>query len=156
MVFETQIQARLRDVNLAGHVDNVEAIRIIDEARQLFLRSDDPSTGHRGLLKEVPSGVSELVGSHRVEYHAEMRFAPYQPFLVRMWVVHVGRSSFTLDYELRVAADHPAAISGEVSCVLWDLGAQGSWAIDDAFRARLEEHRGDPLPLRERPAGVTA
>ena len=32
-VFECEIQARLRDINLGGHVDNVEAIRILDEAR---------------------------------------------------------------------------------------------------------------------------
>ena len=32
-VFECEIQARLRDINLGGHVDNVEAIRVLDEAQ---------------------------------------------------------------------------------------------------------------------------
>ena len=31
--FTTEIQARYRDINLAGHVDNVEAVRVLDEAR---------------------------------------------------------------------------------------------------------------------------
>ena len=30
--FTTEIQARYRDINLAGHVDNVEAVRVLDEA----------------------------------------------------------------------------------------------------------------------------
>ena len=38
LVFDCEIQTRFRDVNLGGHVDNVEAIRIIDEARILFFR----------------------------------------------------------------------------------------------------------------------
>ena len=33
-IYECEIQARLRDVNLGGHVDNVEAMRIVDEARK--------------------------------------------------------------------------------------------------------------------------
>ncbi|WP_300577656.1 hypothetical protein, partial [uncultured Nocardioides sp.] len=62
-VFECEIQARLRDVNLGGHVDNVEAIRILDEARILFLRFADLGTGagRPGLLGGVPDGVAELV-----------------------------------------------------------------------------------------------
>lgn len=152
-MFETRIQARMRDINLAGHVDNVEAIRIIDEARLLFFRADDPETGHRALLHAMPPGVGELVGSQRVDYHSEMRFVAFQPFLVRMWITHVGRSSFTVDYDLRIAADHPAAIVGETSCVFWEVGAQAAWPISEEVRASLEAHRGEPIDLRGRPAG---
>lgn len=150
-MFETQIQARMRDVNLGGHIDNVEAIRIIDEARLLFFRADDPATGHERLFRAVPPGIGDLVGSQRIDYHSEMRFAPFQPFLVRMWVTHVGRSSFTVDYDLRIAPDHPAAIIGETSCVFWDMHAQSAWPISDEVRAALEAHRGVPLDLRGRP-----
>lgn len=150
-MFETQIQARMRDINLAGHVDNVEAIRIIDEARLLFLRADDPVTGHRAVLHALPDGVGELVGAQRVDYHSEMRFVAFQPFLVRMWITHIGRSSFTVDYDLRIAADHPAAIIGETSCVFWDLDTQAAWQISEEMRATLESHRGEPIDLRARP-----
>lgn len=153
MVFEIEIQARLRDVNLAGHVDSVEAIRIIDEARQLFLRAGDPSRGIAPVLARMPAGVSELVGSQRVDYRAEMRFVPFQPFLARLWTSHVGRSSFTVEYELRIAADHPPAIAGETSCVCWDSAAQGPWSLSDDVRAALEAHLGDPVELRGRPVG---
>lgn len=80
-VFECEIQARLRDVNLGGHVDNVEAMRIIDEARVLFLRFaelgaldgvqgagiEGAGIEGAGLLEPVPAGVVELMGSQRVD-----------------------------------------------------------------------------------------
>lgn len=154
-VFECEIQARLRDVNLGGHVDNVEALRVLDEARLLFFRhaplvggsgSDRP-----GLFRELPAGIVELVGSQRIDYHAEMRFVAFQPFLVRMWVGHVGRSSMAVSYELRVAPGQPPAIVAESSVVFWDPAAGSSWAISDEVRATLASYAGEPVELRERP-----
>ncbi|MAY97460.1 MAG: hypothetical protein CMH84_13140 [Nocardioides sp.] len=149
-VFECEIQARLRDVNLGGHVDNVEAIRILDEARILFLRFADLGTGagRPGLLGGVPDGVAELVGSQRVDYHAEMRFAAFQSFRLRLWVPRVGRSSFTVASQLRVEEGGAPAIVAETTCVLWDHHGQGSWAMDDAVRTTLERYAGEPVGLR--------
>ena len=149
-VFECEIQARLRDVNLGGHVDNVEAIRILDEARILFFRYAelDPAAARLGLLGGLPDGVVELVGSQRVDYHAEMRFAAWTSFQVRLWVTRIGRSSFTVASQLRVAVDHAPAIVAETSCVLWDHGTQSSWAMTDAVRARLSTYVGEPVGLR--------
>jgi acyl-CoA thioester hydrolase len=145
-VFDCEIQARMRDMNLGGHVDNVEAIRVLDEARLVFLRH-----GTDALWRDLPSGVSELVVGQRVEYHAEMRSMPFRPFLVRLWVGHVGRSSFTVELELRVAADHAPAILAETSMVLWDRQTQAAWPIVDPVRARLESYLGAPVELRPRP-----
>lgn len=153
MAFDIEIQARMRDINLAGHVDNVEAIRIIDEARLLFLRAGDPSRGIAPVLAALPDGVSELVGSQRVDYRDEMRFVAFQPFLVRLWTGHVGRSSFTVEYELRIAAGHPPAIVGETACVFWDSATQASWPLSDEVRAALEAHLAEPVALRGRPGG---
>lgn len=152
-VFDCEIQARLRDVNLGGHVDNVEAIRILDEARLLFLRfaplpGDD---GPAGLLRGTPAGVTDLVGAQRADYHAEMRFVPFQPFLLRLWVSHVGGSSFAVASELRVQPDHPPAIVAETTMVLWDGSAGRAWPMSDAVRADMERYAGRPVPLRDRP-----
>ena len=111
--FTTEIQARYRDINLAGPVANGEAVRVLDEARYEFLRfARIPGLpeGEAGLLHGVDDGVSELVASQTIEYHSEMRFVPYQPFLATLWVSRVGRSSFTVSAELRVeAGGGPAA-----------------------------------------------
>lgn len=152
-VFECEIQARLRDINLGGHVDNVEAIRVLDEARLMFFRHGRLEEGDepRGLLRDLPPGVTELVGSQHVEYHTEMRFAAYQPFLVRIWVSHVSRSSFAVSLELRVAPDHPPAVVAETSTVFWDTAAGSSWPISDTLRAALAAYTGPAVALRPRP-----
>ncbi len=158
--FECEIQARLRDINLGGHVDNVEAMRVVDEARLLFFRfaplEDDAAHGRPGLLREVPSGVVELMGSQRVDYRAEMRFVAYQPFLVSIRVSHVGRSSFAIASELRVAPDHPPALIAESSLVLWDTAAGAAWPIADDVRATLAAYTGEPAALRPRPGDAGA
>ncbi|GAA3659882.1 hypothetical protein GCM10022237_19860 [Nocardioides ginsengisoli] len=152
-VFDCEIQARLRDMNVGAHVDNVEALRILDEARLLFLRhaplTDDGGRG--GLFRDVPSHAVELVASQRVDYRAEMRFTAYQPFLVRIWVSHVARTAVTISSELRIAADHPPAIVAETSLVFWDHTAEASWPISDEVRAALAAYAGEPVALRERP-----
>jgi acyl-CoA thioester hydrolase len=157
-VYECEIQARLRDVNLGGHVDNVEAIRVLDEARIQFLRfaplpGMPRGPGERpGLLGRVPEGIPELVGAQRVDYHSEMRWVPFQPFLVRMWVSHVGGSSFSVASELRVEVDHPPALVAETSLVLWDHSAAASWRLTEEVRADLASYAGPPVLLRERPS----
>ena len=149
--FTTEIQARYRDINLAGHVDNVDAVRVLDEARYEFLRfAHLPGLpeGATGLLHAVGHGVSELVASQAIEYHGEMRFVPYQPFLASLWVTRVGRSSFTVAAELRVEAGGAPAAVWECVNVLWDHAAQAAWPISDAVRADLERYLGEPASFR--------
>ena len=149
--FDCEIQARLRDVNLGGHVDNVEALRVVDEARILFLRHARLDGRDGGALRDVPDHVSELVGSQRVDYHSEMRFVAFQPFLLRLWVSHVGRSSFAVSAELRVEAGHPPALSSESTLVLWDRETAAPWPVSDDVRRVLTSYDGPPVALRERP-----
>ncbi|GAA5107387.1 hypothetical protein GCM10023339_05370 [Alloalcanivorax gelatiniphagus] len=149
--FTTEIQARFRDINLAGHVDNVEAVRVLDEARYEFLRfAHLPGLpeGATGLLHGAGAGVSELVASQAIEYHGEMRFVPYQPFLVSLWVSRVGRSSFTVAAELRVEAGGAPAAVWECVNVLWDHEAQAAWPVSAAVRADLERYLGPPPTFR--------
>lgn len=144
MAFDCEIHPRFRDINLGGHVDNVEAIRIIDEARILFLRFAPDA-----VLGETPGHVAELMGAQRVDYHAEMRFVPFQPFHLRLWITRIGRSSFSVATELRVAADHPPALVAQTGMVLWDRTTAASWPIDETVRERLTGHLGDAIVLRE-------
>lgn len=149
--FDVEIQARFRDINVGGHVDNIEAMRVIDEARiQFFMFAPVHGEGTEGLLHRKPSGVVDLMGAQRVDYHSEMRFAPYRPFLVRLWVCHVGTTSFTVATEMRLASDHAPALIAESTTVFWDRANEASWKINDEVRADLEKFRGPQVPLRGR------
>lgn len=149
--FDCEIQTRFRDINVGGHVDNVEAVRVIDEARiQFFMFAPVHGEGSSGLLHRKPAGIVDLMGAQRVDYHAEMRFVPYAPFLVRIWVCHLGTTSFTVATELRVEADRPPALVAESTFVFWDRDASASWPMNDDVRADLEAFRGPGVNLRTR------
>lgn len=152
-VFDGEVHPRYRDVNLANHVDSVEAIRIIDEARIQFLRfAPLPSaTAPRpGLLGGTPDHVGELVGAQQVEYRTEMRFVPFQPFLLRLWVCHVGGASFDVATELRIAADHEPALAAVTTMVLWDEEADRPWSMDADLRDTMDRYLAEPVALRRR------
>lgn len=144
----TVIQARVRDVNMGGHVDNVEAIRVLGEARVRFHGLEGQG---EGLFRNLPEGVVTLVASQRADYRSEMRFAGFQDFEVTQWVGHIGGSSFTVEAELRLPGSDKAAVLGETVVVLFDKAAQKSWKISDEVRADLSEYLGEPVALRDRP-----
>lgn len=156
MHFECEIQARIRDINLGGHVDNVEALRVVDEARLLFfgVRPQHGMPGIPGVLSDLPERVGPLVGSLRAEYRSEMRFAPHQPFRLRLWVGHLGGSSFTVQTELFTVGagggETPAMVA-ESAVILWDFATDQAWTIAGPTRERLAEHLGTPVELRPRP-----
>ncbi len=151
LVFDTEIHPRFRDLNMGNHIDSVEAIRVIDEARIQFLRfaplAPNPD-GVVGLLGTLPSGVGELVAAQRVDYHAEMRFAAFRGFDARLWVSRVGGSSFDVSTELHAVPDAPPSLIAVTTVALWDHNAQRSWAMSEEFRAVLTAFLAPPVPLR--------
>ena len=149
--FECEIQTRFRDINVGGHVDNVEAVRVIDEARiQFFMFAPVLGEDRQGLLHRKPPGIVDLMGAQRVDYHAEMRFVPYAPFLVRIWVCHLGRTSFTVATEMRTTAEHPPALVAESTFVFWDRSTGTSWPMNAEVRSDLERFLGPGVALRGR------
>lgn len=146
-VYECEIQVRLRDLNVGGHVDNVEVARVISEARILFVRFADLGDGPTGLFGAMPAGIGELVAAQAVEYRSEMFFSPFEPYLVRMWVSGIGGTSFRLSTEIRTNPDGPPAAVAETVQVLRDRDGKG-WPIDEQGRAMLTRFLGDPVPMR--------
>jgi acyl-CoA thioester hydrolase len=98
----------------------------------------------------VPDDVSEVVGGQRIDYHTEMRFVAFQPFALRLWVSHIGRSSFDVSTELRVAPDHPPALVAVTTNVFVDDRTQAPWQMDDGVRLTLTRFLAEPIALRQR------
>lgn len=152
-VHEVEIKLRYRDLNLAAHIDNVEAVRLTDEARLEFLRfarlasAAGPRTG---LLATLPEGVSELVAGLTVDFRTEMMFDAYEPYVCRMWVSRLGTSSFDLSTEMRTAPDRDPALVSVATLVLRDNPAGTVWAMDEVTRALFTEFLGEPVALRPR------
>ncbi|MBK9475541.1 MAG: hypothetical protein IPL94_04675 [Tetrasphaera sp.] len=153
-MYETDLQMRLRDLNTAHHVDNLEVMRVADEARILFLGGaegvrDEPL----GVLKNMPSEVMILVAAQHAEFRAQIRWQPGASYRVRSWVGHVGTSSFTVESEIRTERSEPDAVI-EATVVLLDQRTGRPWPFSGAVRRELERHRESPLTLRPRPGSA--
>jgi acyl-CoA thioester hydrolase len=147
-VFDCEIQARFRDLNAGWHIDSAEAVRLIDEARIQFLMFAPVFGQGVPLLHRKPDGIVDLMGSHRIDYRAEMRFQAYHPFLLRLWVCHVGRTSFTIATELRTGPEEVPALVAESTMVFFERAAERAWAMSDAVREDLEAFSGPRVGLR--------
>lgn len=93
-MFEHQFQMRLRDLNTANHVDNLEIMRIADEARALYLGGVEGERGAGfGLLCAMPEDVFVLAAAQHAEFRAEIRWEPGAFYRVRIsvWTVKLER-----------------------------------------------------------------
>jgi acyl-CoA thioester hydrolase len=152
--FTVAIQTRVGDVNFTGHVDNVEALRVVDEARMRFFGLRSPRTGEHapGVMDALADGLLPVVVSHRLEYHQELLPSLVEPYVVRVWTARVGSSSFTLDTTISHAPSGAApAVVAETTLVVQDLSTGRASEMTPAVRAALEAHERAPLPLRPRP-----
>ena len=141
--FTTEIQARYRDINLAGHVDNVEAVRVLDEARYEFLRSPtcrDCPRVRPGCSTGSTPGCPSSSPRRRSSTTPRCGSCPTSRSSPRSGSRRIGRSSFTVAAELRVEAGGGPAAVWECVNVLWDHTAQSAWPISDAVRADLERY----------------
>lgn len=149
-MLETQIAMRLRDLNTAAHVDNVEVLRVADEARVLFLGGSPGVAGQEGVLSALPPDVVVLVVAQHAQFRHELRWAPGRTYAVRAWVAHVGSSSFAIDTEIRTTRDEPDAVC-ETTIALMDSRTGRPWALSDQVRAALAAVSAPPVALRPRP-----
>lgn len=153
-----QVQMRFEDVTPAQHVGNAAILNLIEEARnRLVVYGGEEPDGTRagGLLVCGGEGRPYLVAQQTVEYPAEVFYSP-EPLWFGFWVGHIGRTSFTLDAEIRAEPAGPVLVRTESVIVLAEEGYGGAVPIDDVLRARLERYRAEPVELRPRPGVVAA
>lgn len=150
-----RVQLRLDDLSPSGHVGNASIVRVLEEARTVFLGHARPGLVgyHQGLLEVLGDEARMLIGQQTVEYTKELWYS-HDPVEVTLWITHVGRSSFSVAATIagQDTEDLRPAVSSEATIVLVDRRTGGPWPISDAARAAFDAHRGDLVTLRPRPA----
>jgi acyl-CoA thioester hydrolase len=130
-VYECHV--RFSDVDVYGHVNNVKYFEYYQEARIAFVLS------LAGELFDVESTNRQVVARIDVDYRRPLLFRP-EPYAVQTWVTRIGTSSYTLG--CRIVDDHETVYStAEVTLVAFDVATQGSRALTDVERERLEKAR---------------
>jgi acyl-CoA thioester hydrolase len=82
------------DLDAYQHVNNVQFLRFLEEARVDFLFSVAPREGSRTLKDGV------VIARHEIDYKRPLHYRT-KPVPVETWVTKIMAASFTLAYEVR-------------------------------------------------------
>jgi acyl-CoA thioester hydrolase len=124
---------RFSDVDVYGHVNNVNYFEFYQEARIAFLLSlaDQPY--------EAESAMRQVVARIDVDYRRPILFRP-EPYAVETWVTRIGTSSYDLASRIVDVPGEAGTVYSEadVRLVAFDLGTQRSRPLTSTERGRLE------------------
>lgn len=135
-----EVPIRWSDMDAYGHVNNVQYLRYLEEAR---VYAFNQWFGHeRSLLED---GV--LVVRSEIDYLAPLTFN-YQPALVSLWCSRIGGAAFDIAYVVGQAGSDVTFAQAESTLVTYDLTAARPRRIADHERTALEAFLGEPLLLR--------
>ena len=98
------VPMRWGDMDAYGHINNVEVVRILEEAR-VHAFGPPAGTGLPGvevaqpIFSELDSDVQALVVEHRVKYLTPLNYRNI-PARVHVWISAVKGASFTVAYAI--------------------------------------------------------
>lgn len=125
--FEAVLDVRWSDQDRYGHVNNVRALTLTEEARVRALTA----------WGETRRDVHRVVRAMTTEYEAPLHYGP--ELTARVWVTEIGRSSYTLRHELW--QEGRCCVRCDAVMVHIDAETSRPLPHDDDVRARLEAAR---------------
>jgi acyl-CoA thioester hydrolase len=140
--YRVEVPLRWSDMDAYGHVNNVQFLRLLEDARVVGLREWYPA--ETSLL-----GDGIVVSRHAIEYRAPLTYRP-EPVEVDMWVTAVHGAGFDLGYVVR-DPDRVGPVVyavAETGLVLYDFAAARPRRLGRDVRAALDPHRGAPVTFR--------
>ncbi|GGE86877.1 acyl-CoA thioesterase [Mycetocola zhadangensis] len=150
------IHLRWGDLDAYNHVNNVELMRLLEEARvRVFWRSEeeggDVDSGMALIEAEAGSDTITLIARHEVEY---VRPIPYQrqPLDVQVWIGKLGRASLEVNYEVFGPAgnDQPLYARASSAIVLVNAVTSKPRRITDEERVAWTRYLEEPVAFTKR------
>ena len=146
--FSHPIEVRFRDCDSMGHVNHAVFLSYLEQARFAYWRAvshttPGPGAGAPNAAAALgwPAGI--IIARAEVDFRAPIFMG--DPIEVRLWVHEIGRSSFTLEYEILRRPDDRIMATARTVIVAYDYTAGKSIPIPDDLRARLEQGRLDSV-----------
>lgn len=135
---------RWSDMDAYGHVNNVQFLRLLEDARVIAFRE------WFGVEQTMlDSGV--LVARHEIEYLSPLTFR-HAPIAVDMWTTNIGGAGFDVSYEVRDPDGVGDALyaQAETTLVAYDFAGERPRRLQPDERASLKLHEGGRLTFRWR------
>ena len=85
---------RWSDMDSYGHVNNVQFLRLLEEARVAMLFVEPKTADVMTLDGQL------VVVRHEIDYTAPLLYRP-EPIAIETWVTRIGGASFTVAYEVK-------------------------------------------------------
>jgi len=136
-----------------GHVNNVQFLRLLEDARVVALAARGSDEGG----SVVDTGL--LVGRAEIEYLAPLVYRP-APVAIDLWVTAISTASFDMGYEVldEAGADGPGEggapprvyARAETTLVLYDLAKHRPRRMTARERATLQDWQDGQVPWRMR------
>ncbi|MDA2989883.1 MAG: thioesterase family protein [Actinomycetota bacterium] len=125
-VFDIEVAKRFKDLDPYDHVSNAVVVDYLMEARVRAFR----------LLNLEDRGIiGQVVARQEINYRRPILFG-LEPLVVKTWISHVGRSSFSMESE--VWDEGHLAADAKTVMVCFDVQSRESREIPGEFRRVLE------------------
>jgi acyl-CoA thioester hydrolase len=146
--YYADVPLRWSDMDALRHVNNVQIVRLLEEARIVALRDWFPSDDGQSHKPSL------LVARQEIDYVAQLHYRS-EPIVIATWVSKISGASFDISYEVLSSRDEDAELyaAAESTLVVFDMKTQRPQRISPDERARLEAVSGPPAELKRRPTG---
>ncbi|MEQ4205632.1 thioesterase family protein [Actinopolymorpha sp. B17G11] len=132
--FVFQCPLRWSDMDSYGHVNNVEFLRLLEEARVALFFDGARQAGVKSFEGEL------VVVRHEIDYKRPLVYRP-EPITVETWVTTIRSSSFTIDYEVSDEATRYASARSVLAA--YDAELDRPRRLSPEELSWLERYRGD-------------
>lgn len=148
------VHVRWGDLDAYNHVNNVQMLRILEEARVRAFWAPEARGG--GDEHTPPSAVinaaagsetTTLIAGHQIEYLLPVEYQR-SPLDVQLWIGRFGGASAEISYEVYSSAG--LAVRAASTMVFIDSATQRPRRINDAERAAWADYLDEPVQLRSR------
>ena len=141
------IALRWSDMDAYGHVNNVQFLRLLEDARVIAWEAHGTDDG--GHLVDT----AMLVARHEIEYSAPLVFRT-APVAIDLWVSNLGGAGFDMGYEVLDEGEDPVVYArAESRMVVFDRTSERPRRLSAEERDRLESWRDEPVSFRHRSRG---
>lgn len=141
----TQVPLRWGDMDAYGHINNVEVLRLLEEARIRAFGAPAHTGSPVGeplvpLFNELPREAQALVVEHRVRYLASLEYRDV-PAQIDVWVTQLKGAGLTLAYEIRDGVDGSRCAIAETQLAFFDTGTKTLLRLTAHQREQASAHR---------------
>ena len=149
------VHLRWADLDAYDHVNNVEVLRLLEEARvRAFWRGDDDGEDAGLALIDASAGAATmtLIARQEVEYLLPISYGR-RPLDVQVWLGRLGGSSLEACYEVRTPVGvEPEALYARATStiVLVDASTGRPRRITDDERAAWAGYLEEPVAFSRR------